>query len=345
MDRWSPELRRALTRVRPEFFGWTPEQQLRYRAALPDEDCAAIVSFLVAALAGTEAAAADLVKQEREGRLPLDLQNRVNELILPLTGIGDDSFYLNEHLGEPRSILDFPTVRAYDEDEHDFQEGVRAEEDASYEKQPYFGALHGCWARVLVGGRLTYLTLSMAAAYLYDRISEAGGDELRRQIPHRHVRGPHDGEREGDLIRWDSRVDAGGQEAMLDELQHRLWDYELERWRALKTEWDAFGLGGVYALDDSQAGESNLLCVFTDKRALDQVRFDTFMVDCRAIERPGEELEAAAAAEVERVNQIVAEQHQDLLVSFDPRIVRLRKRRKVLMHPRVIDDLAGGDGG
>jgi len=35
LDRWSAELRRALTRVRPEFFGWTPEQQLRYRAALP----------------------------------------------------------------------------------------------------------------------------------------------------------------------------------------------------------------------------------------------------------------------------------------------------------------------
>jgi hypothetical protein len=45
MDRWSPELRRALTRVRPEFFGWTPEQKLRYRAALPADDYAAIVAF------------------------------------------------------------------------------------------------------------------------------------------------------------------------------------------------------------------------------------------------------------------------------------------------------------
>jgi hypothetical protein len=184
----------------------------------------------------------------------------------------------------------------------------------------------------------------MAAAHLYDRVSEAGADELQRRIPHRHVRGPHDREREGDLIRWDSRVDAGGQEAMLDELQYRVWDYELERWRTLKAEWDAFALSGVYALDISQAGESNLLWVFTGKRALDKVRFDTFMADCRAIERPVEELEAAAAAEVERVNQFVAEQHQDLLVSFDPKIVRLRKRRKVLMHPRVIDDLAEGDG-
>jgi hypothetical protein len=130
---------------------------------------------------------------------------------------------------------------------------------------------------------------------------------------------------------------------LLDELQHRVWDYERERWRALKAEWDALALSGAYALDISQAGESNLLWVFTDKRALDKVGFDTFMADCRAIEHPIEKLEAAAAAEVERVNQFVAEQHQQFL-SFDPKIVRLRKRRKILMHPRVIDDLAEGDG-
>jgi len=47
MHRWSPELRRALTWARPEFFGWTPERQLRYRAVLPDEDCAAIASQLI----------------------------------------------------------------------------------------------------------------------------------------------------------------------------------------------------------------------------------------------------------------------------------------------------------
>jgi hypothetical protein len=80
-----------------------------------------------------------LVKQEREGRLPLGRQNRVNELLLPLTGIGDDSFYLNEHLGERRSILDFPTLRAYDEDEHDFQEGARPRRRSTHVPDPVDG--------------------------------------------------------------------------------------------------------------------------------------------------------------------------------------------------------------
>lgn len=343
MDRWSPVLRRALISVRREFFSWPPEQQLRYRAALPDEDRAAIVRALITGLSGTEGVAAQLVRQEQEGRLPLRLQNRINELLLPLTGIGADCFYLNEYLGEGRSILEFPNLRAYDEENHDFQEGARAEEDAGYAKQPYLGSLHGCWARMLVDGRLVYLTLSMAASYLHDRISEAAADELRRRIPHRHVPGPCDGEREGELIRWDTRVDAGGHEAMLEELQDRVWDYERDRWRAMKSEWNARSLAGVYALDVSQPTESNLLCVFTDKQALDKVRFDTFMADCRAVERPVEELEVAVATEVERVHRFVAEQHQELLITFDPKVVRLRKRRKILMHPDALDNL-GLDG-
>ena len=329
--------------VRPEFFSWPPERQLRYRAALPDEDRAAIVSFLIAGLSGAEADAADLVRQESEGRLPLRVQNRLNELLLPLTGIGADCFYLNEYLGEGRSILEFPTLRAYDEDDHNFQEGARAEEDAVYERQPYLGALHGCWARILVDGRLVYLTLSMAAAYLHGRLSEAAADELQRRIPHRHVPGPHDREREGNCIQWDTRVDAGGQEAMLDELQHRAWDYERDRWRALKSEWNARSLTGVYLVADPQPSESNLLCVFTDGQALDKVRFDAFMADCRAIERPIEELELAATAEAERASRFVVEQHQDLLLNFDPKIVRLRRQRRILMHPRALDDL-GLDG-
>ena len=121
-------------------------------------------------------------------------------------------------------------------------------------------------------------------------------------------------------------------------------DCERERWRILKAECDSLALSGAYALDTSQPGESNLLWIFTDKHALDKVRFDRFMADCRAIERPVEELEAAAAVEVESVNQFVAEQHQDLLVSFDPNIVRLRKRLKIFMHPRAFDDLADVDG-
>lgn len=39
-----------------------------------------------------------------------------NSTLLPLTGIGDDHFFLNEHLGE-KTLLDFETLYDYDYDE------------------------------------------------------------------------------------------------------------------------------------------------------------------------------------------------------------------------------------
>lgn len=42
LDRWSPELRRAVIVARPEFFAWSAEDQLRYRVKLPHDDREAI---------------------------------------------------------------------------------------------------------------------------------------------------------------------------------------------------------------------------------------------------------------------------------------------------------------
>ena len=338
LDRWSPELRRALIAVRPEFFSWPVDQQTHYRLALPDNDRAAIVKLLVSDIDGG-AAAAERVTLEDDGRLPLDLQHRLNELLLPLEGIGEDAFYLNEHLGEDLSILNFGTLRAYDEYDHQYQENARATEDPAYEPKPYVGNFYGCWARVLVGKRLVYLTLSMAAGYLYDQISSAATDELQRRIPHRYVSGRDDGKKDGDMIRWDMRIDAGGQEALFEELQARIWDYERRQWAALQAEHHAIGRRRTYTIDTSAHGESNLHIVFSDQEVLGAIHPETFMSDCRKLEGDIGELHTAAAAEVKRIHEFIAEQHADLLVNFDPKVTRLRKRKKILMHPRARDDL------
>jgi uncharacterized damage-inducible protein DinB len=64
-------------------------------------------------------------------------------------------------------------------------------------------------------------------------------------------------------------------------------------------------------------------------------------VDCRAVERTLNELQQAAAAESERAVRFVAEQYEDLRVNFDPKVTRLRKKLKVVMHRGALDDLAG----
>ena len=346
LDRWSSELRRAVIAVAPDFFQWEAERQLRYRVDLREEDRQTIVNALLASIA-TERGHYGSVSRD-EDHLPLDVQNRLNELILPLTGIGRDAFCLNEHFADGVTILDFPTLRTYDERDHAFQEQAEADEDPKYEKRPYLGRLYHSWARVLIDGRISYLSLTMAPGYLYDRTSEAMANELQRLIPHRHVRGPEDGKVEKGGIRWDFRVDAGGQDAMLDELQHRVWKYERSRWRELEGLWAATPRGGCYLLPNPEPGceldSRDLHVVFTGADALGRIRPVNFMDDCRAIERSAEELAAAADEEAKRSLRFVAEQYEDLQANFDPKVTKLRNRYKVVMHPRALDDLAGFDG-
>lgn len=336
---WSPALRRAMMSACPEFFGWPAQDQLAYRMALPEGVRDEIIVQLLASLP-SDSALHDLQALNKQGRFPLDLQHQFNEKLLPLDGVGVDAFYLNEHLGEGVSILDFPTLRDFDEHDHQFQESARVDEDKAYVPLPYLGALHGRWARVLVDGQLTYLTLSMAAGYLYDQISTAAADELQRLMPHHYVSGPDDGKSEVGLIRWDMRIDAGGQEAMLDELQRRIWDQEQRQWAELRTLYDALGQERIYMIDTSADGESSMAIVFSDKTALDGVRFEHFMADCRAKQRDTTALLAEATLEAKRICRFIAEQHNDLQQHFDPKVVPLRKHRKVLMHPGVLDDLA-----
>lgn len=344
LERWSPELRRAVIAVAPDFFRWNPQRQLRYRVDPPEDDRKAIVKALTAAIAATGGESSFAAAVE-EDHLPRPIQECLNALILPLLGIGRDAFYLNEQFAEGINILDFATLRDYDARDHEFQERSNAEEDPNHQRRPYLGRLYHRWARVLIEGRISYLSLTMAAGYLHDRISDATSDEIQRLIPHRHVPGPDDGKVEKGLVRWDVRIDAGGQEALLDELHHRVWKYEQARWRELEATWAEDRRCGCYLLPDpepgSEDGSLDLHIVFTDPLALGRVRFATFLDDCRAIERCADELHQAGTAESERAVRFVAEQYQDLRANFDPKVTRLRKRLKVVMHRGALDDLAG----
>ena len=44
-SRWTPALRRAVMRVRPELFRWTSAQRERYGLAVPEADAAEIDRF------------------------------------------------------------------------------------------------------------------------------------------------------------------------------------------------------------------------------------------------------------------------------------------------------------
>ena len=272
-------------------------------------------------------------------RIPLRELNRWNEAILPLVGIGEDCFYLNEWLGEHKTILDFPTLRDYDEDDYRYQENARKQNDPFYASKPYRGNLYLSWARLFVDEKFTYATLSMAAGYLLAHIEEVAADVMKARIPYRYVSGNNHGKTKGKSFQWDMRLAADGQESLLEELQHRVSEYTVARYEVLLTDWDRANRRGVYWVDTSEPQERNLHFIFTDKGALSAVRFQFFVRDCRAIERGVDELNEAAKQEEILIKGFILQQHQELLQSFDPRVRRLRRRRKVFVHKDAFDDL------
>lgn len=334
---WKPELRRALMKVRPEYFSWPREQQERYGVAIPVDDQKRLDAVLMQELLGYVNVPAERVER-RTDWLSCEELNLWNETVLPLTGIGEDHFFLNEHFREGDSILNYQTLREYDESEYRWQVEYRQRESADYTAKPYLGCLYLGWARLFVDGKFTYATLSMAAGYLYSLIDEYGEDMLEQRIPHQYVPGLHHGERVGDNTRWDMRVSAGGREEVLQELRERLWSYARARHEALSESWDALGLNGVYILDESCDGERNLHLVFTDKQALSRLRFCSFMLDCRAMSREASELQQAVDEEKAALSGFIEAQHAEVLLNHDPKIRRLRKRNTVMIAKGVFDD-------
>jgi len=342
-DQWSPELRRAVMAAQPGFFAWSADRQRHYRVKLPHDDREAIIAALLREHGERRPAA--LAKLASHGRrMPPKLQNRINEWLQPLVGIGEDAFSLNEHFADGRSILDFESLLDYDRDDHAFQQEAKQREFEGYQPEPYTGALHATWARMLVEGRLCYATLTMASWQLYGAMEDAADAEIQSRLPHRYLSGPEDGNRdESGSIRWDMRVDANGQEALLEELRHRVWDEQFRRRAELGRLFGEQQMGACFQVDGpwehQTPDERNLLVVFSDPSALAAVRFNTFRRDCRRIERPLAELRALEARETERMRTFVGEQYEDLVRHFDPKVVPLRKKRNVMIHPDALRDM------
>ena len=148
MNEREPILRRALMRVKPDYFSWSVEAQERYRVTMPENDTFHIQQVVLQDLFG--------MTLDTETQLEAALEQftdaqylRYNSTMLPIQGIGKDYFFLNESFGD-KTILNFPTLYDYDYDDYCFQERVRTEEDAQHTTKPYRGNLIGRWARLSI---------------------------------------------------------------------------------------------------------------------------------------------------------------------------------------------------
>ena len=308
LNRKAAALRRALMQVKPEYYSWSVEAQERYRVNLPEDEAFRIEQVVVKSLFDmtleTEAQL-DAARDEFTDAQYLQL----NATLLPLQGIGDDYFFLNESFGD-KTILDFPTLYDYDYDDYCFQEQAHVAEDPQHTAKPYRGNLYAHWARLFVDGTFSYATLFTAASYIFSEINDLGSGIVQELIPHEYFFEEHH-----------VRLDAGGHEAQLDELQRRYVAYVGERYDALLTDFDAAAERKVYILDESTDDEPQIDIVFTDKTALQAVRLQHFLRDCRQIVSGDfDDLTTQIKQELRACRRYLDQSYQDILKNFEPKV-------------------------
>ena len=217
-SRWTPPLRRAVMRTRPEYFGWSQDERERYGVAIPKEDSDHLNRILLKELFGVTATTADEIDAAREA-LADPQRDILNATTLPLAGLGEDHFLLNEYFVEGTNLLSFARVYDYDLADQQFQEDAWAKETPAYVPRPYHGRLYSRWARLFVDEVFTYATLSLVAGYLQDLAEERASGIIDELIPHRYVDGKNHGKRSGKGFEWNLRIDADGKEGLLDALR------------------------------------------------------------------------------------------------------------------------------
>ena len=283
--------KRIMMAVNPDYFSWEIAEQERYRLGLSDEECFRIerdaLKILFDIRVDTKEKMEAVCNSFRDEHYLL-----FNETMLFFNGIGGDLFYLDEYLGDDRTLLDFETLYDYDYDDHCFQEKSWKEEVPDYIVKPYRGTLYYRWARLHIEGTFFYADLSMMANYLYSVAEEVGFDKIQEMIPHEYVNGKNHGKREGKGTLFDLKLMANGKEAQLEELQHRYRVYIGERQKGALDDFDAGTQKRVYLVDKSEEVDPHMSFIFTDKTALQSVRFRHFMADCRSMLGDNQELDA-----------------------------------------------------
>jgi hypothetical protein len=334
-------LRRAIIRVWPDYFSWPEGERERRRLQRSREDDFRMRQAIVQSLFSHD------VRSNEELNALLDSFDDaqyllLNSTLLPLQGIGADDFFLNESLPEDKTLLDFETLGDYARDDHRFQEQARQQDDPNYVIRPYRGDLHHSWARLHIDGVFYYADLSSQAGYLVDALDGLGFDRIQSLIPHEYVNGPNHGKWEGKGFLYDKRIDAHGLEGQLEELQRRFYDYMNKRHEDLLNLFDKTAQERVYLLDRidrSHPDDPRMDFVFSDKTTLDAVRFRHFMSDCRLLAGDNRELETQLDHERRAALAFLEESHRDITEHFDPTVVALRKKRKIILADGKLKDL------
>ena len=329
--------RKALIAADAHYFAWTPEEQERFRATMGKDERRRIQRVLLDDLLDIKCRTDEI--DDVWNDMPLTNLNQLNWARLLTTGIGEDYIYLNECMAEGKTLLDFPTLYDYDYADYLFQEEARKRDFPDYKGIEYYAYQHPSWVRLLIQEQFYYATFTSLATHVLDEVESAGDEIIRQLIPHEYVDGKNHGKQDKGGFLWDMKIDAAGQEAQLDELRSRWYGYQQERWLAL-SESNVQRLTAVYVYDKDWDGDPHRFFVFTNERTLNQIRWRHFLSDCNSLVADYAEVEKLLTEEIDRANVWLVENLQDIKKNFDPKVVKLKKKRKIILTERALDDLS-----
>lgn len=331
---------KALIAAHPLYHTWSREEQVHFRAKLDQAAQNRVDAILLKEIHNIQCTAENAGKIWRD--LPLSKLDNLNWAKLLTTGVGDDMLMLNESMAENTSLLDFATLYDYDFDDHLFQESVNKKELKDYQARDYYPLRFSRWARLIIEDQFYYATLLSLAGHLTDHIKENGDNIIETLIPHKYIPGKNHGKSSASGYQWDMKIDAEGQEAQLDELTSRWYEYTNQRWLDLSQEFAAAD-PAVFMEDLSYNNENHRNFIFNNETALKGVRWRKFLSDCQAIRSDFTYIDDLRVREMGKAETWLRETCEDILKSFDPNILPFRKKRKIIIAPGAFDGLLGGD--
>lgn len=330
--------RKASIAANPEYYSWPEPEKEAFRAGLKGIELDRAKVVLLRDLCGVESTL-NSVKQAWD-EIPGSQIDSINQAQLLIRGIGDDHIFLNESFADGVTLLDFTTLYDYDYNDYLFQESAYKREDEHYPGRDYYALRFSLWARLIIENTLHYATLHSQADFIKQAIHEQSDTIIDTLIPHEYKEGKNHGKEEKGGFLWDLKLDAGGLEPQLEELQTRSYQYQEQLWLNLSQQFQRQP-AVIYARKNFNEGENYIDYLFANEATLKKIRWRHFLVDCKPLLSDFSIVDDRIKQESEKARQYIEQQHQDILQNFDPKVVKLRKKRKVIIAPGALDDLLG----
>ena len=329
--------RKGLMVADSHYLGWSAKQQECFRATMDENTRQKVQCVLLDCLFGIKCTSQELASAWDD--IPFPKLNILNWAELLTEGIGEDFICLNEFMAEGKSLLDFSTLYDFDYDDYQFQEEAKKQDCPDYEGVEYFAFQHPCWVRLLIQEEFYYASFMSLATYFLDKIESAGNDHIDQLIPHNYVDGKNQGKPEKGGFLLDMKLDAGGLEAQLEELQSRWYIYQRERWYALSKKFSDLP-SAVFMFDQDGDEDPHRIFILNNASTLKQIRWQHFLSDCKPLITEFSAVEGQIKTEIDDAISWLSENHRDIVENFDPKIIKLRKKMKIIMSPRALEDLA-----